>query len=95
MITLMVCHAQAQYVSLLGAGLEIEPLSLKQSVDVHQAVTWRTWLWIRESEGGTAWCPQGKREQLLCTEWDESRASVCNFGEEKFINIFCNGFPGL
>lgn len=39
MITPVVCLAQAQYVSFLGAGLEMEPLSLKQSVDVDWAVT--------------------------------------------------------
>lgn len=40
MISPMVCLTRAQYVSLLGAGLEMEPLSLKQqSLDVDQAVT--------------------------------------------------------
>lgn len=40
MITPMVCLARAQCVSLLGVGLEMESLSLKQqSVSVDQTVT--------------------------------------------------------
>lgn len=46
----------------------MEPLSLKQSVHVDQAVSVGELGFGlgRVREGGTAWYPQGKREQLLC-----------------------------
>lgn len=76
----------------------MEPLPLKQqSVGVDRAVTVGELGFGlgRVREGGAAWFLQGKREQLLCTEQDESRAGVCNFGGERFTNIFYNGVLAL